>query len=219
MKLLLTSAGFTNKTIVSALQQLIKKPFNELNFAFIPTAANVEPGEKDWLVTDISNAFNLKWKQFDIVDFSAVPKDIWLPRLKEADVFLFGGGSSEHLMACLHASGLGEMLPELLKNKVYVGISAGSMICAPEVSLSAEQLLYYEKTKTLGKIPALGFADFEIRPHLNSKDFPKVRIDYLTQFAKEQHDINFYAIDDNTAVKIDGGSLEVVTEGEWKKFN
>lgn len=219
MKLLLTSAGLRNNTIITGLKELVEKPFGELNFAFIPTAANVEPGDKWWLVQDIDNAQKLGWKQFDIVDFSAVPKEIWLPRLEEADVLLFGGGSSEHLMECLNASCLGKMLPELLKKRVYIGISAGSMIWAPQVSLSAENILYYEQTKTLNKVLSLAFVDFELRPHLNSKDFPKVRLDYLETFAKEQDDINFYAIDDNTAIKIDGDALDVVSEGEWKKFN
>jgi len=29
----------------------------------------------------------------------------------------------------------------------------------------------------------------------------------------------FYAIDDNSAVQVVDGKVEIITEGEWKKFN
>ena len=59
MKLLLTSAGLSNKSIIKALKELTEKPFNELKLAFIPTAANVEEGDKDWLIRDLINCKNL----------------------------------------------------------------------------------------------------------------------------------------------------------------
>lgn len=42
MKLLLTSGGLINNSIISALKDLTQKPFEELNLAFIPTASNKE---------------------------------------------------------------------------------------------------------------------------------------------------------------------------------
>ena len=42
MKLLLTSGGLENESIISALKDLAQKPLNKLNLAFIPTASNVE---------------------------------------------------------------------------------------------------------------------------------------------------------------------------------
>ncbi len=95
MKLLLTSAGLTNKTIVNSLIHLAKKPIKQLNLAFVPTAANVEEDDKGWLIDDLVNCRKLGFNQIDIVDISAVPKDVWLPRLNQADVLLFGEGAEQ----------------------------------------------------------------------------------------------------------------------------
>lgn len=218
MKLLLTSAGFSNQSIIQAFLELAGKPFSELNLAFIPTAANVESGHKDWLIKDFVTCEKLGFKQVDIVDISAIPKKMWLPRLKEANILVFGGGNTFHLMHWMEESGLKEILSELLENKVYVGISAGSMIACKSLDLSTSERLYDEKVGEDLKDEGLGYVDFLVRPHLNSPYFPKVNLMELEKFAKEFPEA-FYALDDNSAIKIIDGNVEVVSEGVWKKFN
>lgn len=53
MKLLLTSAGITNKSIAKAVLDLTGLPAKEIKLVFIPTAANVEEGDKEWLIDDL----------------------------------------------------------------------------------------------------------------------------------------------------------------------
>lgn len=218
MKLLLTSSGITNESIKKALLKLVGNPFNKLNLTFIPTAANIEEGDKSWLVEDMYNFKKLGFASFDVMDISAVSKDIWLPSFETADVLVFGGGNVNYLLDWMKKSGLKEMLPELLKAKVYVGISAGSMVTARNISLSSASILYYEQAGELKNTRGLGFVDFEIRPHLNSKGFPKVRLDYLQKLT-EKTPSAFYAIDDSTAIKVVDNQINVVSEGQWKKFN
>ncbi|MDO8452778.1 MAG: Type 1 glutamine amidotransferase-like domain-containing protein [bacterium] len=215
MKLLLTSAGFTNKSIAKACEELTGKPLKKLKLAFVPTAANVEEGDKDWLINDLYRTRKL-FKEVDIIDISAVGKEIWEPRLRGADVLMFGGGNSFHLMNCLEKSGLKDLLPELLKTKVYVGISAGSICCGP--SLKSLKSWYYPDLEDEKGDIALKFVNFHFRPHLNSKWFPKVREEILEEFAKEFPE-PFYALDDQSAIKVDGEKVTIVSEGVWKKFN
>lgn len=92
MKLLLTSSGFTNKSIANSLLELSGKPFAELKLAFVPTAANIESGGKEWLINDLHNCNKLGFAEIDIVDISALPKENWEARLKAADVLMFSGG-------------------------------------------------------------------------------------------------------------------------------
>lgn len=218
MKLLLTSAGISNQSISDALLEMAGKPFAELNLAFIPTAANVESGSKDWLIKDFVTCENLGFKQVDIVDVSALPKEIWLPRLEEADILLFGGGNTFHLMHWMEKSGLKELLPKMLKTKIFIGISAGSMITGKSLDLSTSERLYEEKVDDGAKDEGLGYVDFLVRPHLNSPYFQNVNLDNLESFAKEFPE-TFYALDDNSAIKVMDGEIEVVSEGVWKKFN
>ena len=218
MKLLLTSAGISNKSIEKALLELTQKPFSELNLAFIPTASNVEAGHKDWLIKDLDKCLELGFKEVDIVDISALLKDIWLPRLEKADVFFFEGGNTFHLMNWIDKSGLKKVLPELLKTRVYVGVSAGSMVACKSLDLSSSERLYLEEVGKYEKDEGLGFVDVLIRPHLNSPHFPKVNLDNLEKMSKEFPE-TFYAMDDNTVIKIDDDKMEVISEGVWKKFN
>ncbi|OGH48363.1 MAG: hypothetical protein A3G66_04010 [Candidatus Levybacteria bacterium RIFCSPLOWO2_12_FULL_39_17] len=118
MKLLLTSSGKTNKSIESALLELLGKPFEKANLIFVPTAANAEQGDKSWLVDDMNNFRKMNFASFDIVDISAVSKDVWLPSFNKADVLVFGGGNTYHLLNWIKKSGLEKILPELLKTKV-----------------------------------------------------------------------------------------------------
>jgi hypothetical protein len=85
MKLLLTSAGFggatqqstvrgtisLNRTITNALQGLVGKDFSATKLVFIPTAANVEAGDKGWLIDDLKKCTELGFEEVDIVDAMA----------------------------------------------------------------------------------------------------------------------------------------------------
>ena len=131
---------------------------------------------------------------------------------------VFGGGDTIYLRNWIKKSGLEKILPELLKTRVYVGISAGSMLTAKNISLSTAGILYYEKYGKFKNKKGLGFVDFELRPHLNSKWFPKVRLPYLKKLV-EKVPYSFYAIDDNTAIEVVDGRTSIVSEGKWRKFN
>jgi dipeptidase E len=218
MKLLLTSAGFTNKSISDALFKLANRPFSKLKLVFIPTAANVETGGKEWLITDLQNCLKLGFAKIDIVDIAAVPKNIWLPQLEEADVIMFGGGNTFYLMEQLKRTKLDKLLPKMLRSKIYVGISAGSMIAGKGLSLASDAILYYENVGQLKEYGALNFVDLSIRPHYNSSFFPMVTDKVLIKMAKGMAE-PIYALDDNSAIVVDGAKLTVVSQGKWKRFN
>ena len=218
MKLLLTSAGFTNKSISDALFKLANRPFSKLKLVFIPTAANVETGGKEWLITDLQNWLKLGFAKIDIVDIAAVPKNIWLPQLEEADVIMFGGGNTFYLMEQLKRTKLDKLLPKMLRSKIYVGISAGSMIAGKGLSLASDAILYYENVGQLKEYGALNFVDLSIRPHYNSSFFPMVTDKVLIKMAKGMAE-PIYALDDNSAIVVDGAKLTVVSQGKWKRFN
>lgn len=218
MKLLLTSGGLKNKSIISALLELVGKPFIELNLAFIPTAVNVEKGNKDWFIDDLIICKKLGFASVDIVDISALPRDIWEPRLNNADVLLFEGGNTFHLMYWIKKSGLKDLLPKLLINRVYVGISAGSIVTSHKLSVTTSERYYSEEIGRHKDEEGLGYVNFHIRPHLNSPHFPKIRKEFLEEMAKEIEE-PMYAIDDQTAVKVVDDKVDIISEGEYLKFN
>lgn len=219
MKLLLTSNGLSNQSIVRALFDLVQKPASETTLVFIPTSMNIEPGDKGWFIDDLQNFKKQGFKVIDIVDISALPKNVWLPRLEAADILFFSGGNTTHLMYWLNESGLKDVLPELLKTKVYAGISAGSMVTNPDTALSnPDKKIYYEENYGYTSERGLGFIDFYTRPHFNSKSFPNASREYIQKIADETGK-TIYALDDQSAIKVVDGNIEIISEGEWMKFN
>lgn len=219
MKLLLTSCGITNQSIAKALFELVGKIPAETRICFIPTAMNATIGDKSWFVNDLMNLKNLNLKFLDIVDISAVPKNVWMQKIGEADVMFFSGGNTTHLMRVMKESGFLEELPKLLENKVYAGISAGSVACASDLRMSGKSLKeYYKKEFGYENEEGLNLVDFYFAGHFNSKSFPERNEDNYREIAKSL-DKTLYAIDDNSALKIIDNNIEVVSEGEWLKFN
>ena len=209
MKLLLTSAGITNKSLADALKKLVGE---KIKIAFIPTAANIGEGDKDWLIDNLVECRNLG--EVDIVDISALEKKDWLPRLKWANVIFVGGGHTIYLMNWVQKSGLDKELPELLKTCVYVGISAGSCILSKILSANSEFLYLDEDGK---EHEGLGYINFHFRPHFNSPDFPKVTEENLKKISSN-FDEDLYALDNQSGVLWDNGKIEVISEGKWIKY-
>lgn len=203
--------------MITALREMVGKEFTDAKVVFIPTAANVEEGDKWWLINDLSKCKELGFKEVDIVDIAAVPKTVWYSRLEKSDVIIVGGGNTSYLMERMRNSGLAEILPTLLRTRVYVGISAGSMIAAPKLKEKEMQRLYDEPIIDDSSNEGLGLVDFLIVPHMNSPYFPRVA--KLIDEVSKEIEMPFYAIDDQTALKVIDQDIEVISEGAWKKYN
>ncbi len=214
MKLLLTSAGLTNASICNALFELVEKKPEETSLVFVPTAVNAEVGDKSWFIDDLINLKRQGLKTIDIADISAVDEYVWRPKFEEADVLFFEGGNTFHLMEWMNKSGLRVLLPQLLETKVYVGLSAGSMITNPDLSLKISQLVYEEDFDKTSDMEGLGLVDFYFLPHLNSEYFPKLRESHIKETVNGSKK-TYYAMDDHSALKIVDGKTEVVSEGKW----
>jgi len=218
MKLLLTSGGITNESIARALFDLVGKKPEDTSLVVIPTASNVETGDKSWSINDLVNLKRQNFKSIDIADISAVEEHIWRPKLEAADVLFFEGGSTYHVMTRINKSGLVSLLPEFLKTKVYVGVSAGSMVASNDIALKMNMVLYEEDSNAVVNIQCLNLVNFYFLPHLNSPDFNLRTKEFVIQ-AAEGISEKIYALDDSSALKIIDDHVEVVTEGEWFTIN
>ncbi len=218
MKLLLTSAGISNNSIKESFFKLTGKKPEDISLAFIPTASNVEQGDKSWLINDFINLKNLGLKSISIVDISVVERKIWEPQLREADVLLFGGGNTFYLMEWINKSGLIEILPELLETKVYIGISAGSMILSQDLLLKACQKLYEEDLERTEDEKGVCLVDFYVLPHYNSSYFSTLNKENVIENTKDVKN-KIYAIDDNSAVEVVGNNIKIISEGEYLEIN
>jgi dipeptidase E len=210
MKLFLTSGGLQNPTLTKALLDLAGQSASALKVAFIPTAMNTEPGDKSWAIAQMNRLQQMGVGQIDIVEISAIPKEIWLPRLRESNVIFVNGGNTTHLMSCFNQSGLADELPELLKARVYVGVSAGSYIATPDIRFNSDN--------TDMVLDGLRLVNFGLQAHYKSPKFPIAKSYEAVQKRVEGCPYTVYALDDQMAVKVDGDSIELVGEGEHVTF-
>jgi len=219
MKLLLTSAGISNASIRNALKELLGKPIAEASALFVPTAIYGIPNGAD-IIRKVICGFlgdpfcDLGWKSLGLLELTALPsikQELWLPMLLETDALLIGGGDCQYLCYWMQQSGLAELLPSLLQKVVYVGLSAGSMIMTRYGTTYGNHTLPAETDKSLNLV------DFAIHPHLDHEWFPDNSLANLKKLAA-MLPMPSYAIDDQTAIKVIDGDVEVVSEGNWKVF-
>jgi dipeptidase E len=219
MKYLLTSAGIKNKSIHDALVDLLGKPIAESSALCIPTAIYAIPGGAGHAWRFISGQepetpmCELGWKSLGVLELTALPsidEELWVPLIQQSDVLLVNGGDSLYLCYWMRQSGLADLLPSL--PAVYVGLSAGSMVMAPNIG---EHFVGWKPPT--GGDGALGMVDFAMFPHLDHEMLPHNSMADAEKWAASMR-VPGYAIDDETAIKVTGGTVEVVSEGHWKLF-
>lgn len=217
MKLLLTSAGISNASIHNALVDLLGKPVSEASALFVPTAIYALPNGPDIARRVIRGSLGdpfceLGWKSLGVLELTALPsirRELWVPMLEETDALLVGGGDCQYLCYWMQRSGLADLLPTLLRETVYVGLSAGSMIMTRFGTTYGGHTLPAESDRSLGLI------DIALHPHLDHEWFPENSLPNLEQRAATIPEPS-YLIDDQTAIKVSDGTIEVVSEGHWK---
>src|SRR5256712_4968275 len=222
MRLLLTSAGIKNASIHDALVDLLGKPIAESSALCIPTATYALSGGgagHAWRFISgrepRTPMCELGWKSLGVLELTALPsikREQWVPMVRETDVLLVNGGDPLYLSYWMRQSGLADLLPSL-RETVYVGLSAGSLVMAPSIG---EDFVHWKPPT--GGDKTLGMVDFAMFPHLDHEDLPDNSMADAEKWAAGMS-VPAYAIDDQTAIRVTDGTVEVVSEGNWKLFH
>jgi len=220
MKLLLTSAGIKNATLREALVELLGKPIAEADALCIPTAGYGSPygsPQGAWRFITGRSAqpmCELGWKSLGVLELTGLPSldaERWIPWVRETDALLVNGGDALYLAHWMRESGLADLLPSLPET-VYVGFSAGSMVLTPRIG---EDFAGWKPPG--GGDTTLGVVDFSIFPHVDHPDLPENTMAAAEKWAAEIGG-PAYAIDDDTAIQVVDGTVELVSEGNWRLF-
>jgi dipeptidase E len=221
MKLLLTSAGIKNVSIHNALVDMLDKPIAECNALCISTASYplsnapflvwsfITGQESETPMTELG------WKSVGVLELTALPsinKEQWVSWVQATDVLLVNGGDPIYLAYWMRQSGLADLLPSL--DVVYVGLSAGSMIMAP--NLGKEFIIWTQPEPAVGD-KALGLVNFAMFPHLDHPMLPENTMRHAEKWAAGMT-IPAYVMDDETAIQVVDGKVKVISEGNWKLF-
>ena len=223
MKLLLTSAGIKNPSIEAALVGLLGKPTNQCNALCIPTAGYGHPqgrrsrrrrhrfisGKASTPMCEAGLEVRGRAGVDRATQHRRRPR--WVPWVEAADVLLVNGGDALFLAHWMRTSGLADLLPTW-PEKVWVGLSAGSMVMSP--CIGADFMGWAPPT---GVDQALGVVNFSIFPHLDHPALPENTMADAERWSAGLAN-PAYAICDDTAIKVVDGAVEVISEGHWRLF-
>ena len=219
MKLLLTSAGIKNPTIQTRWSTSWANRSAEASALCIPTAMYghpwVGPGERHGSSSADRNPglpmaswAGSPWAVLELTALPSIDEERWVPLVQETDVLL-----AQVAMPCICATGCGspgwQTCCRRWTRPVWVGLSAGSMVMTPRIG---DDFVGW-------KPPTGGDETLGIVTSRSSRT-------WITRTAGE-HDgqaeewaagssCPAYAIDDETAIKVVNGTVEVVSEGNWK---
>ncbi|MGX6607065.1 Type 1 glutamine amidotransferase-like domain-containing protein [Micromonosporaceae bacterium Da 78-11] len=242
MKALLTSSGITNRSIQDALVGLLGKPIAECDALFIPTAVYPFAGGAGMAWRAISGngpapLAELGWKSLGVLELTALPsidEAAWVPAVWDADALLVWGGDPLFLADWMRRSGLADLLPTLRAEAVYVGVSAGSIAAtstfvetyvepprASDGPLKSEDVVFATPQGDVDRIlvtgQGVGLVDFAVIPHFEHPHHLDASLTNAEKWAA-RIPAPTYAIDDETALSVVDGVVEVVSEGQWKLF-
>ncbi len=222
IKLLLTDSGIKNKSIHDALLALLGKPIEECDALCIPTAGYGHPWGKPQNAyrfvsgrEDRCPMVDLGWKSMGLLELTALPsidRERWMGWVDAADALLVNGGDALYLAHWMRESGLADLLPTL-SDKVWVGLSGGSMAMTPRIGSD-----FVGWKQPAGGDEALGLVNFSIYPHVGAPGCDDNTWEAAEKWAAEIG-IPSYATDIQTAFKVVDGTVEVISEGTWKQFN
>ncbi len=99
-----------------------------------------------------------------------------------------------------------------LDSKVYVGISAGTIITTPNIGIASvdDGDINYIGIEDL---KGLALVDFEASPHTPENVSHEGNKEYLKTIQN-----SLYAMDNETAIQVNNGDIQVISEGEWVKY-
>ncbi|WP_305784406.1 Type 1 glutamine amidotransferase-like domain-containing protein [Symbioplanes lichenis] len=233
MKLLLTSSGVTNDSIRAALVRLLGKPIAEASALFVPTGVYPFPGGAGsaWQALAGEQAGRLAglgWRSLGVLELTALPhlgEAAWMPAVRAADALLVWGGDPLFLAGWMRRSGLAGLLPALRPEAVYVGVSAGAMAATgtfvetyDEVPAGSEGVrLEGDAGRFLVTGRGVGLVDVAVIPHFGHPRHPDASPAGAERWAAHIP-APTYAIDNDTALTVVDGVVEVVSEGRWRLF-
>jgi len=171
---LLTSGGFFNKDntprvrLIERFTTMLNKPFDEAKVLFIPTAALTPHDRNQAYVQQCrSNLLLLGVRPGNIRDYD-IDGSLSMKDAMMFDVVFFTGGNTPYLAKRVRETRFDEIILHMVHaNKVYVGISAGSMLAMADFNV--DKLPVTEPAQFTG----LGFVNAYFTVHCTPGTLPR----------------------------------------------
>jgi len=172
------------------------------NMVFITTPTEPETESLDWLKKD-ENA--LIEAGFEYTKYTITGKDEKTVKndLANFDIIFMSGGYTDYLAKMSEECNLKNILHDLIyeKSKIYIGCSAGSIICGPNVPY----YLWDEDKSYSG----FDFVNFTLIPHWGSKDFREMYLSERLNIAYDSVPQPLIMLRDNQYIEIFDDNMKI----------
>jgi len=167
MKLLLTSDGLSSRKIQKEFLKLLDKPVSENKVLIMHTVMKKRQIKYIKKVTKhlISTGISKK----NIYDVN-ITKNVNAKKFKDFDIFFSMGGNTYYILDRVKKTGFDKYIKNFVKkNKVYIGVSAGSIIVHKTIELAG-----WGKDRDVNEIglrdfKGLNLTNIAIFPHFKEK--------------------------------------------------
>lgn len=199
--ILLTSNGLSSKDLIDYMKKYIS---NDIKKAVIITTASLEYKEKDWHIPRLVTELGLLGLSVEFFDFDIQkPEDLY-----KYDVIEINGGNPFYLLKAIRNSKGEQVLAEIAKSKVLIGISAGSVVLQKNIELVYKYSPELNRNVCLSDLRGLGLTEIEILPHYHK---------YINKFERFEEKAAEYERNNNCRViRIDDGQGIFVNEDGYK---
>jgi dipeptidase E len=208
MKLILASEGFYTNEIVKKCEELVGKPKDLISIAIINEAYAVQEDTLRWVLNNLDAVRDNFGGSLELVNLLALDIGQVKDRIEKHDAIFVVGGQTDYLMSVFNKTGFTKLLPKLLKTKVYIGSSAGSMVMGHRLIPKAYEKMYGQRDE-YGITRYLELVDLSIVPHLDSAKRQERR-DLLKDAANDHTTSVIYGLRDDSAVVIDGSKITTI---------
>ena len=173
------------------------------HIVYVPTAANGEFWGS-WKTSESITVARSISKSLEILELENYLKVDVTSKLKQADIIWMAGGQPGYLLYWLRRLELNKLIPELLEQGiVYVGSSAGSMVCSK--TQYASELFLDDPEIGASIFPGLGLIDFEIYPHYREEQLEQLKSHWKSGS-------KLYLLKDGEAITVENGKINVLGE-------
>jgi len=206
MKLFLASS--LDKS-ASLLQEKLSGSLKNKKVLFIANAADNHTGDKWWIQSDRETFKKLDCEVTDI-DLRSISKDNFANNIKESDILHFCGGSVLYLISLIREKDMQQIIIDAVRDNeiLYTGTSAGSMIVAQDLSLSAFDPGEETPTENIKDFSGLGLTNFIVWPHTNNKEFAEDNKKIIEKLPDYNQPLIF--LYDNQAVWVEDEKFEIL---------
>ncbi|GFP76271.1 Type 1 glutamine amidotransferase-like domain-containing protein [Clostridium fungisolvens] len=197
--LILTSNGLSSDNIIKKMKEYCVS----LSKAVIVTTASAEYKENDWHVPRLTEELKSLGLLVDYFDFDCQNPQLLL----NYDVIEINGGNPFYLLNSMKKANCEDIMGKLIREKIVVGVSAGSIVLQNNINLIAQYSPELNYNVNLTDLSGFGFSPIELLPHYSR---------FITKFERFEEIAKEYETTNNCKViRIDDGQAVIVDSRDY----